>query len=109
MIEDAIGRSAAPPHLEPWMDLIDARDPGKKSLEHLQRMFRLQHWWRVLHHRHGNTLHGNLERLRLAMAAFLMPKDFGQEGGELIRKDLMEIGKRLGQNWLQRFNVLLHF
>ncbi len=84
---------AEPDHLREWFELIRGDNVGKSEIYPLGRRFELQHFWRALHERHPNALHGEAYSLRHAFALFL------HVSPETVRKDLSKIADRLGPNW----------
>jgi hypothetical protein len=108
-IEHALSRASAPDHIKAWVDLIDAENPGKNGLHRYVRLFRLQHWWRLIHHRHAPAVIGRIERLQKAFGIFLIGDDPDDKNFETIRNDLGFISKRLGRGWHNSQNCLQLF
>ena len=91
MVEDAVGREQLAEHLEPWMETVRSDNSAKKSIDRYGRLFRLQHFWRVVFSRYAETARHHQPQLRRAFAAWLFPKLDGEEltkKVELVRKDL---------------------
>jgi hypothetical protein len=102
LIEDARSRASTPAHLKEWAKLVGAKNSGKKGIPHFARLFRLQHWWRVLHHRHWKQASRHMEDLQRALAVFLLGDDPGDTHFETIRDDLTFLTKRrLLSDWLR--------
>jgi len=85
-----------PEHLREWSDMIRGANRGKKHIYTFGRRFELQHFWRVLHERHGEALGGEENSVRQAFAKFL------HVSPESIRKDIRYIARRLGDDWYTR-------
>ncbi|MDB5356908.1 MAG: hypothetical protein JWN24_3361 [Phycisphaerales bacterium] len=105
MAEDAHGRQQAPEHLRGWARVVDGSNRAKTRIARYARLFVLQHYWAVLHHRWGERLRGHNERLHAAFAIFLFAEEEDPDltRPESIRKDLQLISRCLGgTNWPQR-------
>jgi hypothetical protein len=85
-----------PEHLVEWATIIRSGNKGKKELYAFGRRFELQHLWRALHQRHGKALHGAGSALLSVMSEQLSVST------GTIRRDLVEIKKRLGPDWYPR-------
>jgi hypothetical protein len=85
-----------PEHLVEWATIIRSGNKGKKELYAFGRLFELQHLWRALHQRHGKALCGAGTVLRSVLARPLGVSP------ETLRRDLVEIKKRLGPDWYPR-------
>lgn len=96
MMEDALRGSEPPEHLKEWQELISARNAARKPLVRYARLFELQHYWRILHHRHATVIYRRLRVLKEVLAAF-----FGVYSNT-IHRDLLFIGKQLGKDWVER-------
>jgi hypothetical protein len=93
MIDGSLGRSHAPEHLKPWMDIVAKKNAAKHPLGRLARLFEHQHFWRVLHDRYGPAcvgLKGELERI---IAKFL------RVDHETVHRDLQYLRDQLGPDW----------
>ena len=106
LIEHAMGRPAAPAHLQEWMSLVSADTVSKSQISRYGRVFILQHYWRVLFSRHAAALEGSVGKVKRAFASFLFPRD---EGARLdarvdtVHKDLGELAAaRGGADWYLR-------
>lgn len=82
-------------HLHDWKSLIDPSNPSKNKIERYVRLFRLQHYWKVLFSRHGASLRRQTGRLEHAFADYL-----GIDHAS-IRKDLQHLRDQLGPDWFQ--------
>jgi hypothetical protein len=107
MIEGVMNRRSLPEHLQDWGKIIAADSGGKKHLARLQRVFLLQHYWRVIFSRHAAALKGQLEVVRAAFANFLRPvadvDESGDAKSEAIRKDLGYVAAARGSDdWYTR-------
>lgn len=102
MIDDVMRRHRLPEHLKEWAELIATDNPGRaKAFPRFQRIFLLQHYWRVLFSRHANALDRQLGKLHGVFANFLIhDADAAKDASRIIKEDLIEIGKsRGGPDW----------
>ena len=108
MMAGAVGAQAAPAHLQEWRKIVHATNTAKNRIPHYARLFRLQHYWLVLHKRWDKHLKRRNEKLQIAFAAWLMPNDDNPEKGlDTIRKDLYFIAKHRGAaDWCLTPNAL---
>jgi len=95
LLDDAL-HGSPPDHLDGWMQIVGAGNTGRQTIPKYARIFVLQHFWRVLHHRHATALRRQVRRLEHVFGHFL------QAGAQSIRQDLAEIRGRLGPNWVDR-------
>ena len=95
MLDDAL-HGSPPSHLADWMKMIAAGNTGKQTIARYGRLFELQHYWRVLHHRHRKTFRRRDAKLKDAMAAYYQVKF------KTIDEDLHAIRKCLGKSWIER-------
>jgi hypothetical protein len=110
MAEAALVRDANGEHLREWTEIVAAYSQGKKQIVRYSRLFQLQHFWRVLHHRWGDRLKCKGERLQYAFAAFFLPDKDSTTVVETIRKDLQFLADRLdGPDWYRRVSALDSF
>jgi hypothetical protein len=96
LLDDALHGSGMPEHLREWRKLIARENPAKKPLRKFARILEIQHYWRILHHRHPKAIRGRLGELKKAIALFL-----GVKPGT-VHRDLLWIRKRLGPDWADR-------
>ena len=96
VLDDALHGSGLPEHLNEWMKLISRENAAKKPLLKLARILEIQHYWRILHHRHPKAIQGKLRVLKEAIASFL------DVTWDTVHRDLLWIRKRLGPNWADR-------
>lgn len=83
-------------HLNEWMALASPKSHGElQMLSRFGRIFRLQHYWRILYKRHSEALEHQIERLRYAFADFMEVSD------DTIKDDLRLIKNRLGADWVR--------
>lgn len=81
-------------HLRDWKRLIDPSNPSKvQQIARYARIFRLQHYWKVLYSRHGISLKGERGRLELAFADYL---DIDVSS---IHSDCQLLRDQLGHYW----------
>ncbi|REJ87984.1 MAG: hypothetical protein DWQ34_23475 [Planctomycetota bacterium] len=93
MLEDVVRGNSRPEHLGEWFDIVDASNPAKNEIDHYARLFRLQHFTRVVYSRYANDLHRKLMRFRAVMAEFLEVSD------DAVRRDFARFKQRLGPDW----------
>ncbi|MEX1039830.1 MAG: hypothetical protein WDZ51_04325 [Pirellulaceae bacterium] len=100
MLGESLHKRADQSHLTEWQDLIANDRPDRGPLRKFQRLFKLQHYWRLLHQRHPQIFKGNLRRLREIFGTFL------EVSAATIMKDLQEVEDRLGKGWETRKSPL---
>lgn len=96
LLEDALHTGNAADHLADWMALVAGENAVKTPFIKFARLFEVQHYYRLLHHRHASALHRKLAAVKEALAAFL-----GVER-RTINEDLAFIKERLGPAWVER-------
>ncbi|AMV19201.1 hypothetical protein [Planctomyces sp. SH-PL14] len=77
-------------HLREWINLVESITLGKKSIARWARIYSLQHYWGVLHERHGASLNRLGSKTLDAFAQWLEIDRSTLEG------DLSQIRSRLG-------------
>jgi hypothetical protein len=82
-----------PEHLRDWLEIVRVRPARKASLERFGRLFELQHFWRVLHGRYASACYWRKGRLERVAADYLCIE------AEVVHRDLVFLGKRLGPKW----------
>lgn len=95
MLDDALHRSP-PEHLADWMMIIASDNTAKQAISRFARLFELQHYWRVLHHRHPSAFRRKTTVLKQIFASYF------ETGEQSIHQDLIEIRRRLGDDWIER-------
>lgn len=95
MLDDAL-HGSPPEHLAEWMRIVGAGNSGKRKITRFGRIFQLQHYWRVLQRRHAHSLRRRNRLLGRVLATFLHVEE------KVVNRDLAEIRRRLGRNWLDR-------
>jgi hypothetical protein len=91
---DAGARDGAGAHLDEWFEIIRRGNVAKhQTLVKYARIFRLQHYWRVLHERYGREALAPVEGLIQPFARFL------GVGADAIRADLKLLRTALGPDW----------
>jgi hypothetical protein len=95
MLDDAL-HASPPEYLTEWMTIIAGNNTGKQQISRFARLFELRHFWCVLHHRHSAALYRKSTVLKQVLASFLRTSE------KSIHADLIEIRRRLGENWMQR-------
>lgn len=83
------------PHLLEWLQLISSHNSGKRKLERYSRLFKLQHYFRLLQRRYSEALKRKTVKLHFAFARY-----FGVTE-EVIKADLQFIRKQLGRDWYE--------
>ena len=96
MLEDALHTGTAADHLADWMALVAGENAVKTPFIKFARLFEVQHYYRLLHHRHAPALHRKLAPVKEALAAFL-----GVEC-RTLDEDSAFIKERLGPAWVER-------
>lgn len=96
LMEDAIHGGNPPEHLKEWMALVAGSNPAKKPFIKFARLLELQHYWRILHSRHGAAIYRKAGILKEVLATFL------EVSTETVHRDLLWITKGLGKDWVQR-------
>lgn len=77
------------PHLSGWEKIVKSR----KSMEREARLFRLQHYWRLMCERHPMVSRGGIDQAETVFGKFL------RRSKASVHDDLREIRKRLGNSW----------
>lgn len=95
-LEDALRGSAPPQHLADWIAIVRKGNTAKNAIGRFGRVFRLQHYWRLLHRRHSDELRQKKSALISAFATFFKVSD------DSIKQDLRLIARRLGPDWVFR-------
>lgn len=95
-IRDAVHGGQQPKHLAEWLHIVGTENTAKNAIARDGRLFRLQHYWRIVQARHPDAVRRNTERLRSAFGEFFNVSD------DSIRKDLTLIARRLGKGWERR-------
>jgi hypothetical protein len=96
MLAEAIQRPEESQHLREWLEIVSGDNPGKKPIVRFAQLLELQHYWRIIHHRHGDAIKRKLGVVKEVLADFLgISRD-------TVHRDLMFITKRLGKGWVHR-------
>lgn len=98
MMEDALRGGARQEHLSEWHALVRSDNKSKTGIARFGRIFVLQHYWSVLHHRHQQSLKRKEGELKLVMARYLFDDAFSEKDAT-IHQDLLSIRDRLGAGW----------
>ena len=96
MLEEAIRQPKDSQHLAEWMELVSGDNPARRPIARFGRLLEIQHYWRILHHRHVGTINRKLHLVKEALGAFLGASK------DTIHRDLLFITKRLGKGWVER-------
>jgi hypothetical protein len=96
ILEDALRRNRSADHVAEWMEIVHRSNQAKNRILRLGRLFEVQHFWRLLHLRHTGALEGNVKRIEIVFADYYGLSD------EAIHADLIEIRRRLSQDWISR-------
>lgn len=83
-----------------WRKIIRNDNSARTQISRHARIFELQHYWRLIHVRHGASLLRNKGRLHQAMAKYFKLK------ARTIKADLELVQNRLGANWETRKSPL---
>ena len=105
ILEDALRGSCGPSHLAGWAQIVRGNNPAKNQIIRYARLFELQHYYRILNQRHGETLKGKVGKLQTALASFLkcsedtIQRELGfirRRQGPLVQGGLRPIGRSPG-------------
>lgn len=96
MLDDSLHGIPSGDHLDEWMKLIAADNASKKSFAMFARLFEVQHYYRLLHHRHEAALRRKLGPVKDALAAYL------EVDRRTINDDLTFLNQQLGPEWIER-------
>lgn len=96
MLEHALHCAVAPEHLHEWMAIIAGDNPAKKQLLKFSRLFEVQHYYRILQHRHAPALRRKLSIVKDVFSEFL------NTARRTIDDDFKYIKRRLGPEWIDR-------
>ena len=95
-LEDALRGGRLPEHLAGWMRIVRRQNQAKNVFEKWERIFRLQHYWKVLHQRYSQALRRKKTALIAAFAEFF------DVSSDSIKNDLNAIARNLGAGWETR-------
>jgi hypothetical protein len=100
MIDDALDRQRLRDHLKDWGDIIATDNPGRgRAFPRLQRIFVLQHYWRVLFARHAKALDRKIGCLHTVFASFFHAyDDDAQDKARVIKDDLAALAHAHGSS-----------
>lgn len=96
ILDDALHGTPPPEHLREWRDVIASDNQARQTLVRFSRLFELQHYWRILQHRHRGAVHRRTTILKSILASFLGTSQ------RTIDQDLVEVRGRLGPEWMDR-------
>ena len=99
-IDDAVHGGEKPGHLAGWYAIIDSANSAKNSIPHYARLFRFQHFVRVLYSRHTATLYRKKTHVLDALAEFFKVSQ------DTIKADWKYLDDRIGRDWHLRTNPL---
>lgn len=99
LLDSALRTSDSTEHLQGWRSITDSTNKSKNQINTFERLFRLQHFWRLLRERHPDRFNRRLNRIETAFAEYL--------GVDVttIRLDRKRIGESLGMDWDQRGEI----
>ena len=102
LLEGALhGRKDNDEHLKEWMKLIAKDNVAKKPILRFGRLFLIQHYYRVLRHRHSRALHRKSKVVNEILMKFLENTSL-KVSLKTIVSDVQFLQERLGRNWLER-------
>lgn len=96
MLTEAIQRPKESEHLREWLKIVSRDNPARKPIAQFERLLQLQHYWRIVHHRHAQAIRRKLKDVKEVFARFL------EASPETIHRDLLLLTKRLGKGWVDR-------
>jgi len=97
LMEGALQPETDSGHLAEWHKLIHSSSQAKKSIARYARVFVVQHFWSILHHRHPAAFRRKGDLLKEVLAEYLLGDNAA--GKETIHGDLQLINRRLGTKW----------
>ena len=100
LLEPVLHGSSKPDHLAEWMEFVAKDNTAKRPIARFGRLFELQHYYRILNHRHHTALRGKSKVLTQILAGIF------KTSNKTIGGDLRFIRKRLGKDWLARGQIL---
>jgi hypothetical protein len=95
-LEDALRGTTPPDNLKGWMDIVRRDNTTRNQISVFERRFRLQHYWRVLQHRHRDALTRKKKVLTGVFAESLGTSE------DTISGDLSFLNDQLGTDWGNR-------
>jgi hypothetical protein len=98
MLANALDASNSSKHLDDWKRIISSGNRAKNEIGKFERLFRFQHFWKLLRERHPQAFEGRLNCVERAFAEYLGVKE------STIRLDRSKIREKLGANWDQPDN-----
>lgn len=99
MLEESLRAGKKEDHLQEWHEKVRSDKTSKNSFDRFARLFALQHYWMVMHYRHGPLFKGNIGKLERVMERFLTDDELAESSS--IHDDLIFIRKRLGADWFE--------
>ena len=100
LLDGAVRGGQQVDHLGEWTRIVRASNPARNQIYQNARLFKLQHYWRVLHQRHSNSLTNQISRLESIFSQYLKVSQSS------VHSDLRLIRDRLGQQWASRGSSL---
>ncbi|MBL8826024.1 MAG: hypothetical protein JNM18_03505 [Planctomycetaceae bacterium] len=96
LLVNALHNTDSTDHLTEWMQAIASDNTARHALDPFERYWELQHYWRILHHRHVAAFRRQVTHVKEALAEFMGTSE------RRLHVDLIELRKRLGTDWLER-------
>ena len=99
-VDDAVHGGPPPEHLADWRKIVAASNTARNAIGRYVRIFRMQHFVRVLYSRHAAALNRKKTRVLAALATYF---DVSQD---VIKRDWRMVDQRLGREWHLRRDPL---
>ena len=98
VIDDVLrgGHRADQQHLRGWLKIVGKSSFAKNQIPRYVRVFRLQHYWRIICQRHDSRLKRRQVPLQRAFATYF------NVDGATIKRDLGLLRRQLGKDWATR-------
>jgi hypothetical protein len=93
LIRDALSSSQDTEHLHEWKSIISSDNKAKNQFATFERLFRFQHFWRLLRERHSNAF---IRRINVIEQAFA---DYLGVSPATIANDRKKLQMQLGSDW----------
>src|SRR5262249_19276815 len=100
VLEDTVRGGEPPDHLREWIDIVRSSNPARNRIPRFARIFKLQHFMRVLYSRHAATLNRKKGAVCDAVAEFF------EVDRDVIRRDVRFVESHLTRDWAVRPNPL---
>lgn len=92
-VDDAIHGGERPSHLAGWFAIIASANSAKAPIHRSVRLFRFQHFVRILYGRHAKVLYRKKTHVLDALAEFFSVSQ------DTVKDDWRYLNDRIGQDW----------